>query len=293
MRKGRDKSHDMLTICPTPIGNLEDITARQRDALAGCDIIACEDSRRTGKLLELLGIERSGGSPRLVPYHEHNEEEVAAGLLDDLLRGADVTLVSDAGTPGISDPGYALVRRAAAEGVEIESLPGPAAAVVALAASGLPTDAWQFHGFLPSSQKARRERLEAVDSPRMTLVVYESPKRLVDLLEDVSRELGAERRVCVGRELTKMHEEYVRGTAAEVADEFAGRDRVRGECVVVVAPGPEPEGDRQAQEVEVDALIRALLEQEVSSRTIKEVVSELYDVPRSELYGRIERVKAG
>jgi 16S rRNA (cytidine1402-2'-O)-methyltransferase len=278
----------MLIICPTPIGNLEDVTARQRSALEGADIIACEDSRRTGKLLSLLGIERADGSPRLVPYHEHNEREAVDELVGELTRGRRVVLVSDAGTPAISDPGYRLVRRAVDAGVEITALPGPVAAMVALSASGLPTDAWQFYGFLPTSAEARRSALEDADRAGVTSIFYESPKRMEALLSDVASVCGDDRPVCVGRELTKMHEEYVRGAAQEVRREFAGRDAVRGECVLVV--GPAPEETEEAGDAEVDALIEAMLEAGCRSRTIKDVVSQVHDVARSEMYDRIDAV---
>ena len=279
----------MLIICPTPIGNLDDVTPRQRSALEGADLIACEDSRRTGKLLSLLGIERQDGSPRLVPYHEHNAREAVDELVGELTRGRRVVLVSDAGTPAISDPGYRLVRRAVEAQVEVTALPGPVAAMVALSASGLPTDSWQFYGFAPTSSDGRVATLEEADGAKMTSIYYESPKRIEALLEDVVAVCGADRAVCVGRELTKMHEEYVRGSAEEVRREFAGRDSVRGECVLVVGPGAAESGDSAA--IQVDELIASMLDAGCRSRTIKDVVSQVHDVARSEMYDRIDEVR--
>ena len=279
----------MLIICPTPIGNLDDVTPRQRAALEQADIIACEDSRRTGKLLSLLGIERQDGEPRLVPYHEHTEERAVEDLVGALTRGRRVVLVSDAGTPAISDPGYRLVSRAVEAGVEITALPGPVAAMVALSASGLPTDAWQFVGFLPTSSEARRASLREADRAGITTICYESPKRMEGLLDDVVSVCGSDRAVCVGRELTKMHEEYVRGSAQDVHGAFARRDTVRGECVLVIEPSPDDTDD--AGDAEVDALIAAMLEAGCRSRTIKDVVSQVHDVARSEMYDRIDAVE--
>ena len=280
----------MLTICPTPIGNLEDATARQRRALAEADIIACEDTRRTGKLLEHLGIERDEGRPRLVAYHEHNETEAAERLIGELRRGADVTLATDAGTPAISDPGFELVRRAPDEGLSMTVLPGPVAAIVALVGSGLPTHAFQFRGYPPTSQKKRRAFLGEIDRAGLTTLLYESPYRVVEMLEDLVETCGAERRVCVARELTKMHEEYLRGTAEEVAESLRERDELHGEFVVVVASGTEEE-ETDVDEAAVEAKIRDLLDRGFSGKSIKEIVPEIYDVPRSEMYDRIEDAK--
>lgn len=276
----------MLTVCPTPIGNLDDVTERQRTALAESDVVACEDTRRTGKLLERLGIERDDGRPRLVAYHEHNESEAAERLASALERGRDVVLVSDAGTPLLSDPGFELVRAALERGIEVEPLPGPFAGVVALVASGLPTHAFQFRGFPPSSSEARRRFLRAVDTDDMTTVLYESVHRIEELLGDIVEVYGPTRSVCVAREMTKMHEDFLRGPVEEVLKDL--EDATRGECTVVVAPAPEQE---DAAEGEADEKIRELLERGFRARTIKEIVSELYDIPRSELYDRIEAIE--
>jgi 16S rRNA (cytidine1402-2'-O)-methyltransferase len=280
----------MLTICPTPIGNLEDITERQRRALASADLIACEDTRRTGKLLELLGIERVDGVPRLLSVHEHNELERVDEVMRALGAGQSVVLASDAGTPTISDPGYQIVREATERSHRVEALPGANAAITALTGSGLPTDRFFFEGFLPAKSGARRERLEALAGMGVTVVCYESPHRVTDALDDVRDVVGASRRVVVARELTKMHEEFVRGPASDVAAEFASRSEVHGEVVLLMGPPTEDDEDEDIDAM-VDAKIRALLDDGMRPRGIKEVVSELFDVPRSSLYDRIQRIK--
>jgi 16S rRNA (cytidine1402-2'-O)-methyltransferase len=277
-----------LTVCPTPIGNLDDSTPRQRKALETADLVACEDTRRCGKLMERLGIDRSDGTPRLVTYHEHNADEMAERLVDQLERGAEVTLVCDAGTPGISDPGYRLVRAARQADLDVTALPGPVAALVALSGSGLPTDRFQFCGFVPSSTQKRRDFLtETVESAGTTLF-YESPKRVVATLRVLDEVCDPAREVCVARELTKMHEEFVVGRVSEVCDQFAGRDDIKGEIVIVVGP---PMTDRNETDRQVNRMIDALLGQDLSSRGIKDAVSETFDVARSGLYDRIERRK--
>jgi 16S rRNA (cytidine1402-2'-O)-methyltransferase len=222
-----------LVVCPTPIGNFEDVTLRVLSALREADVVACEDTRRTGKLLERYGV-----SAPLVSYHEHNEEARAAQLVERMREGETVALVSDAGMPLISDPGYVLVRACAAAGLAVEVLPGPSAALAALVASALPADRWRFVGFLP--RKAGRLR-EVLAEPGGTLVAFESPRRLAATLVALA-ELDPEREAAVCRELTKVHEEVVRGTAAELAARYA-REEPLGEIVLVVAGAPEPEGD--------------------------------------------------
>lgn len=277
----------MLIVCPTPLGNLDDISSRQRKALAEADIIACEDTRRTGKLLALLGEERREGRPRLVSVHEHNEEARVGGIVEALAEGQKVVLVSDAGTPTISDPGYQLVRAVAERGFRVEALPGPCAATTALSAAGLPAGRFFFEGFLPSKGVARRARLEELRGLGVTVVCYESPRRLKAALEDVRAVFGDVAPVVVGRELTKLHEEFVRGSAVEVLSEFVGRPEIRGEVVLVLGAG-----EREAEDLgEVKAKIAELLEAGMRPRGIKEVIAEVFDVPRSAVYGLIEAVK--
>lgn len=280
----------MLTICPTPIGNLDDITPRQRDALAGADIIACEDTRRTGKLLELLGIIRDDGKPALWRYDDHQAERQLRPLIERLAAGDEVVLVSDAGTPTISDPGFRLVRACREQGLEVTALPGAVAAVVALSAAGLPTDRFYFEGFLPNTTEKRRSRLGELDAFQTTVVAYESPRRVVDLLQDAQAVLGEKRQVCVARELTKRYEEYISGPLAEVGRELADRSDIRGEFVVCFGPVPTDDGNDERW-VEADRLISAMVAEGLRSRTIKNLVSQLCDVPRSQIYDRIEQIK--
>jgi 16S rRNA (cytidine1402-2'-O)-methyltransferase len=216
-------SDGRLIVCPTPIGNLEDVTLRVLSALRDADVIACEDTRRTRTLLERYGVQAS-----LVSYHEHNERERTAELVERMRAGAVVALVSDAGMPLVSDPGYVLVQGCVAAGLEVEVLPGPSAALAALVASALPADAWRFVGFLP---RKRGALLEVLASPE-TVVAFESPKRVAASLA-VLAEVDPSRPVALCRELTKVHEEVVRGTAAELASRYADAPP-RGEVVLVV-----------------------------------------------------------
>ncbi len=218
----------MLVLVPTPVGNLDDITLRALRVLKEADVVACEDTRTTGVLFQHFGIE----TPR-TSFHVHNEHQKAASLVERMQAGETVALVSDAGTPGVSDPGFLLVRAAAEAGVRVEALPGPTALVPALVASGLPTDRFVFEGFLPH-KKGRQTRLKALaDEPR-TIVLYESPHRLVKLLGQLAEHLGADRPAAVAREISKLHEEVRRGTVEELAAWYGAQPKVRGEIVVVV-----------------------------------------------------------
>ena len=217
-----------LYLVATPIGNLEDVTRRALRVLSEADVVACEDTRRTRALLEHFGIKA-----KTVSYHEHNERERAEELAAMLERGASVAVVSDAGTPGVSDPGYRLVRAAIERGASVVPVPGPSAFVAALTASGLPTDEFYFGGFLPARAHARRQKLAAVRELRATLVFYEAPHRIAHTLAD-AREVLGEREAAVARELTKLHEEIVRGRLGRLAERFAARDAARGEMVLVI-----------------------------------------------------------
>jgi 16S rRNA (cytidine1402-2'-O)-methyltransferase len=221
-----------LIIVATPIGNLSDISARALEALRSVDLIACEDTRQTLKLLNHYGIQKP-----LVSYHDFNEEKKAAELGDRILSGSNVALVSDAGTPGISDPGYRLVRYCRERRLTVLAIPGPNAAVTALAASGLPSDEFHFVGFLPTKTGARREKLESLRSTRETLIFYEAPHRIESALTDLLEILG-DREACVARELTKLHEEFLFGRLSE----FIGKVKALGEFVIVV--GGNPSGER-------------------------------------------------
>ena len=217
-----------LTLVPTPIGNLGDLTPRAVEVLKAADLVLAEDTRTTGNLLRHAGVDRP-----LRAFHLHNEHRITADLVSQIQAGSRFALCSDAGTPGISDPGFLLVRACVEADLHVSCLPGPTAFVPALAASGLPCDRFSFEGFLPH-KKGRNKRLTALSDEDRTFVLYESPHRVVRLLSELTEHLGPERRVAVSREISKLHEETVRGTLAEVAAHF-NEHEPRGEFVVVVA----------------------------------------------------------
>jgi 16S rRNA (cytidine1402-2'-O)-methyltransferase len=220
-----------LYVVATPIGNLEDVTLRAVRVLREVDTIACEDTRHTRKLLDHFGI-----SKPTVSYHEHNEAVRTAELLELLRSGRSVALVSDAGTPLISDPGYRIVAAAIAEGITVTPVPGPCAAVAALSVSGLATDAFRFCGFLPAKAGQRRKLLESVAAETATLVFYEAPHRILDTLADMAAAFG-ERPAVLAREITKMHEEFLRGSLTEVAADLRERTVIRGEFTILIGRG--------------------------------------------------------
>jgi 16S rRNA (cytidine1402-2'-O)-methyltransferase len=240
----------LLYLVATPIGNLEDITFRAVRALKEADLIACEDTRQTRKLLDHYGIHKPA-----ISYHEHNETERAAELAERLCAGAVVALVSDAGMPLVSDPGYRLVRAAIDAGVPVQTVPGPSAALTALAASGLPADAFHFAGFLPRKTGQRAKALEALAYEQATLIFYEAPHRILDTLQAVEETLGP-RRVVVAREMTKVHEEFLRGTAAEVRAQLAERPSIKGEITLLVGKAASPPQDDAPLDEAVEALER-------------------------------------
>jgi 16S rRNA (cytidine1402-2'-O)-methyltransferase len=258
-----------LVVCPTPIGNLEDVTLRVLAALREANIVACEDTRRTRVLLDRYGV-----SAHLVSYHEHNEQERAAELVARMREGAVVALVSDAGMPLVSDPGFVLVRACVAAGLAVEVLPGPSAAVAALVASALPAQRWRFAGFLP---RKRSELLEAFSSPE-TLVAFESPRRVAASLA-VLASADPDRPVAVCRELTKIHEEVIRGSAAELAARY-GDDPPRGEVALVVGPAPVLAGDLGPA---LNAL-RRLIDAGAKPRPAASVVADMTGLSANALY---------
>src|SRR6267143_1249309 len=218
----------ILYVVSTPIGNLEDITHRAIRVLGEVDLIACEDTRHTHKLLQHYGI-----STKTISYHEHNEQERSGELIDLLLRGTNLAVVSDAGTPGISDPGFRLIRLAVAKDVQVVPIPGPSALITALVASGLPTDEFFFGGFLPARSGARQARLNELRSVPGTLIFYEAPHRLAATLKDAHETLG-EREAVVARELTKLHEEVRHGRLSELATHYGVEENPRGEIVLLI-----------------------------------------------------------
>ena len=240
-----------LYVVSTPIGNLEDITYRAVRILKEVAWVACEDTRTTGHLLTHYGIRT-----RTVSYHEHNEAARAAELVALLIAGESGAIVSDAGTPLLSDPGFRLVRAAVEAGVAVEAIPGPSAVLAALVVSGLPTDQFHFGGFLPHTQGQRTRLLESLADEQATLVFYEAPHRILEALDDVAAVLGS-REVVVARELTKLHEEVLRGKAASIRATLGGRDSVRGEFVVMIAKAEGPIEDDTPLEEAVEILVRA------------------------------------
>ena len=227
----------LLYVVATPIGNLEDITYRAVRVLGAADLIACEDTRQSRKLLDHYHIHKP-----TVSYHDHNEGERTEELLARLVNGAVIALISDAGMPLVSDPGYRLVRAAIEAGIAVQAVPGPSASLTALAGSGLPTDAFYFGGFLPGKPGQRAHLLEALAEEQATLIFYEAPHRILESLEAIEAVLGT-RPVVVARELTKIHEEYLRGTAAEVRAQLASRDSVKGEITLLIGKATEPPPD--------------------------------------------------
>jgi 16S rRNA (cytidine1402-2'-O)-methyltransferase len=262
-----------LVVCPTPIGNLEDVTLRVLSALREADVVACEDTRHTRTLLDRYGV-----SAPLVSYHEHNEERRAAELVARMSAGETVALVSDAGMPLVSDPGYVLVRACVAAGLAVEVLPGPSAAIAALVASALPSDSWRFVGFLP---RKRGELRAVLAEPGPTLVAFESPRRVPGTLV-VLAEVDPAREVAVCRELTKAHEEVVRGTAAELAARYADAPP-RGEVVLVVGPGAAREVGDSELAAAADALGK-LVDAGARARPAAAVVGELTGTSANAVY---------
>jgi 16S rRNA (cytidine1402-2'-O)-methyltransferase len=263
-----------LTVCPTPIGNLEDVTLRVLSKLRDADVVACEDTRRTRTLLDRYGV-----NAKLVSYHEHNEEQRASELVERMRDGAKVALVSDAGMPLVSDPGYVLVRACVAAGLPVEVLPGPSAPLAALVASALPADRWRFAGFLP--RKAGELR-KVLSEPGGTLIAFESPKRVPATLALLA-ELDPDRQAAVCRELTKAHEEVVRGRAAELAARYADAPP-RGEVVLVFGPPTDRSDDGPPEGLEQ---VRRLVDAGAKPRVAAQVVAELTGGSVNRLYAAL------
>jgi 16S rRNA (cytidine1402-2'-O)-methyltransferase len=264
-----------LYLVATPIGNLADITLRALEVLAGCNVIACEDTRVTRKLTERYGI-----ATALTPYHEHNAAEARLKILARIARGEAVALVSDAGTPLISDPGYKLVRAAQDARHQVTAIPGASSVLTALGVAGLPTDRFFFEGFLPPKQAARQKRIAALAALPATLVLFESGPRLAAALADLANGLGP-RAAAVCRELTKLHEEVRRGDLATLARDYAQGAETRGEIVIVVAPPAEAE----AHSADIDDMLR----QALARVSLKDAVGEVALAsgrPRREVYQR-------
>jgi 16S rRNA (cytidine1402-2'-O)-methyltransferase len=268
-----------LYLVATPIGNLEDITLRALRVLKEAHVIACEDTRHTRVLLEHYGIKA-----KLISYHEHNERERAEALTKLLEEGKTIALVTDAGTPGISDPGFRLARVAAERGFQVVPIPGATALIAALVASGLPTDEFFFGGFLPARSTQRRARLMEVRAIPSTLVFYEAPHRVAESLKD-AREILGERLAVVARELTKLHEEIVRGRLSELAAAFSSENAARGEMVVVIDRNVLEAARQDSQDVA--ARVAALEGEGLDARAALKRVAREMGLSRSEAYRRL------
>jgi len=264
-----------LYLVATPIGNIRDVTLRALDVLASADILACEDTRVTAKLLRVYGITAA----QWFPYHEHNAEKMRPKLMARLRDGASVALISDAGTPLVSDPGYKLVREAVADGIAVHAIPGPSAGIAALVSAGLPTDRFLFAGFPPPRHAARVSTFRELLQVPATLIFFESARRLAACLADMAAVFGP-REAAVARELTKLHEEVRRDTLVALAQHYQEAGAPRGEVVIVVAP-PQ----RGAGPVDVDSLLREALDR-MSLRDAAAAVSEASGVPRRDVYAR-------
>ncbi|HZU43259.1 MAG TPA: 16S rRNA (cytidine(1402)-2'-O)-methyltransferase [Terriglobales bacterium] len=281
----RTKVKPALYLVATPIGNLEDITLRAIRVLHDVDLIACEDTRQTQKLLQHYHIKT-----RTVSYHEHNELTRAAELVLDLEKGISVALVTDAGMPGISDPGFRLISLAIRHHIPVVPVPGAAAFLAALVASGLPTDSFRFSGFLPPKSGQRRKLLESIrESPR-TQIFYEAPHRIVECLEDIVEVLGPERHVVIAREVTKLHEEFIRGCARDVLEQLKSRT-IKGEITLLVGK-PEGEGHEAPATKNVSQRVQQIMsEEKVDEKAALKKVAREYGMSKSEAYRDLQRTK--
>lgn len=264
----------ILYVVATPIGNLEDLTFRALRVLKEVALVAAEDTRHSRKLFQHYGI-----TTPLTSCHAHNEAAKVESLLTRLEAGESIALISDAGTPAISDPGFVLVRQCRERGVTVTAVPGPSAVTAALSIAGLPVDRFAFEGFLPAKQGARREALQSLRSEERTLVFYEAPHRLLATLHDILLEFGNARELAVARELSKLHEEVFRGNAEAALAHF-GRERVRGEIVLLVAPGEREKSEETVRE----ALQRWRRDSDLSMKEIVKRVAREFDLPGSDVY---------
>jgi 16S rRNA (cytidine1402-2'-O)-methyltransferase len=272
----------VLYVVATPIGNLEDITYRAVRILKEVDLVACEDTRQSRKLLDHYAI-----TAKTVSYHEHNEAEQAEELVGKLLAGMNIAQISDAGMPGISDPGYRLITRAIAAGLDVVPLPGPSALVAALVGSGLASDDFQFFGFLPAKSGQRKTAFEAVRDLQHTLIFYEAPHRIHDTISDLVAVLGPERPVVIARELTKVHEEFIRGTAGELQNMLRSRE-LKGEITLLI--GKAPEGSKASSTEGLQERLAAIIrEQNVDEKAAMKILAREQGTSKSEVYRELQR----
>lgn len=272
-----------LYVVATPIGNLEDITYRAVRVLKETDLIACEDTRHTAKLLHHYGVNKP-----TISYHEHNEAARAEELVTKLEQGLNIAQVSDAGMPGISDPGYRVIKLAIERGIQVVPIPGASAMVAALAASGLPTDSFQFLGFLPAKSGQRRTLLETLRQAQHTTVVYEAPHRIAETLKDIVELLGEQRPVVLARELTKVHEEFIRGSAEEVLRRVQEQE-LKGEMTLLIGKGA---GHEKAVAKNVAQRVAEIMrEQQIDENAALKVVAKEQGISKSEAYRELQRIK--
>jgi 16S rRNA (cytidine1402-2'-O)-methyltransferase len=278
-------SQPSLYLVGTPIGNLEDISLRALRILKEVDLIACEDTRQTAKLLNHYGI-----ATRTISYHQHNELTRSAELIMHLEQGHSIALVTDAGMPGVSDPGFRLVSLAVRHKVPVVPIPGASAFLSALVASGLPTDAFVFRGFLPTKLGQRRKLLEEIQHSPHTQIFYEAPHRLLGTLEDIVEVLGAHRHVVVAREVTKIYEEFVRATAAEVFESFKKRDEVRGEITLLIGRGEEQHGLPVVTQKNARTRVRELMKaEEIDEKEAMKRVAKEMGISKSDVYRELQK----
>ena len=288
MGETKSTASPALYLVATPIGNLEDITLRALRVLKEVDLIACEDTRQTQKLLNHYSI-----STRTTSYHEHNEVTKSSELAKQMREGASVALVTDAGMPGISDPGYRLIVHAIEQQIPVVPIPGASAFLAALVASGLPTDSFQFGGFIPAKRGERRATLEQIRTAPQPQLFYEAPHRLLETLGDIVEVLGTSRHIVVARELTKVHEEFLRGRAGEVLDTLKSRAAIKGEITLLIGK-PDPE----EAHVGTDALVRPtvrrrvqelMAQEKIDEKTALKRVAKERGVSKSEAYREMQR----
>jgi len=275
-----------LYLVATPIGNLEDITLRALRILKEVDLIACEDTRQTQKLLNHYGIEK-----RTVSYHEHNEMTRAAELIVDVERGASIALVTDAGMPGISDPGFRLITLAIRHHVPVVPVPGATAFLAALVASGLPTDSFRFSGFLPPKRGKRREVLENILGSPRTQVFYEAPHRLLETMEDIVQVLGLNRQVVIAREVTKLHEEFLRGRAGELLERLRERGEIKGEITLLIGKSEDSIQSAAAKVGVRSRLKQIMTDEQVDEKAALKKVAKEFGISKSEAYRIVQTDK--
>jgi 16S rRNA (cytidine1402-2'-O)-methyltransferase len=275
-----------LYLVATPIGNLEDITLRAIRLLKEVDVIACEDTRQTRKLLNHYGI-----ATRTTSYHEHNEMTRSAELVKEMEEGASIALVTDAGMPGISDPGFRLISLAIRHHLPVVPIPGASAFLAAVVASGLPTDSFRFSGFLPAKRGERRAALEAIRTSPRTQVFYEAPHRIVEALADVVEILGKDRQVVIAREVTKLHEEFLRGRAGDVLEALKARDGVKGEITLLIGKAEGPEAQASApMKVNIRQRVEHIMaEEKIDEKSALKKVAKERGISKSEAYRELQR----